>query len=384
MFEVPANLRALRDTVFKPAGFDLRFVGGCVRDTLMGITPKDFDLCTDAPPDMQIALYKRHGVHYHETGLQHGTLLVSLGPKGSNELYEITSLRTETDHDGRWMTAVFTQDWHGDLGRRDLTINAMALDLDGNLYDPFDGKSDIEQRRVRFVGDADARMREDYLRILRWFRFHGRIAGNRPLDEDTCDAVVRQSKGLERISRERVWSEMQRIVVHDSGPEMLREMMRLGVADPIGLPEGAHHEVARVQSFTRNPITLMVAFLCDAVRINALSTQWRWSGEEARLARFLARHRADERCDLKRMLAHEKRSPAMVFELARLQGRMLELDALEAWEVPVFPVTGDDLVAAGHKPSPLVGQFLTGLRAQWTDSGYTATRDELLAMVKPA
>lgn len=383
MIEISKNLRDLRDTVFAPAGFDIRLVGGSVRDTLMGKTPKDIDLCTDATPDEQIALYRQHGVFFYETGLKHGTVTISLGPKGSNELYEITSLRSESNHDGRWAEVQYIRDWAGDLARRDLTINAMAMDFEGTLYDPFNGHDDLKAKRVRFVGDADARMHEDYLRILRWFRFHGRIAGNAPLDDETCDAVERCAPHLEQISRERVWSEMKQIIAHDTGWVMLREMMRLGVVYPCGLPQGSFYEVARVAAFTRNPVTLFVAYLSDPQRVENLAQRWRWSGEEARLARFLAQHRVDERCDLRRMLAHEAIDAAKVFELARLQGRMAELDALEAWEVPTFPVRGADLVAAGLKPSPMVSQYLAAMRVLWTDSDYQLDRETLIDQVVP-
>ncbi|RYD46373.1 MAG: CCA tRNA nucleotidyltransferase, partial [Verrucomicrobiaceae bacterium] len=286
MFTPSPALVAFRDTVLRPAGFDVRLVGGCVRDVLWGTDPKDIDLCTDANPDEQMALYAQHGVIFYTTGLAHGTVTINLGPKGTPEVYEITSLRTETDHDGRWATVSYTRDWNLDLGRRDLTVNAMSADLEFNeVYDPFGGQADMKDCRIRFVGRPEDRIREDYLRILRWFRFHARFVGDNPMDEDTANAVARHAQGLKKISRERVWSEVSKIVANYAGWDMLREMMRLGVAKPCSLPHGAWREVQRVAAGTKNPVTRMVAFLGgDGDVLQKLSEDWRWSGEEARLA----------------------------------------------------------------------------------------------------
>jgi tRNA nucleotidyltransferase/poly(A) polymerase len=145
LIRIPELVR-LRDT-FQKSGFDIRLVGGCVRDMLMGIEPKDIDLCTDATPEEQIALYRAAGVRFAETGLQHGTITVIL-PEG---VYEITSLRTETDHDGRHATVSYTRDWNEDLGRRDLTINAMAMTFEGQLSGPVrrSGRLEGPQAAVR-------------------------------------------------------------------------------------------------------------------------------------------------------------------------------------------------------------------------------------------
>jgi tRNA nucleotidyltransferase/poly(A) polymerase len=180
---ITVELEALR-ALFQAWDFDLRLVGGVVRDMLSDVTPKDVDLCTDADPEQMMMIFREHGVTFYETGLQHGTLTVNL----NGQIYEITSLRTDSNHDGRHAEVTYTRDWLADLARRDLTVNAMALTFDGDLIDPFNGAADLAAKKVRFVGDPNQRMREDYLRILRFFRFHARIANALAIDDETTVA----------------------------------------------------------------------------------------------------------------------------------------------------------------------------------------------------
>lgn len=373
--DISPNLINLQ-LAFHAADRDIRFVGGCVRDSVLGFSPKDIDLCTDASPDEQIAIYKSAGVAYYETGLQHGTLTVSYG---EGETYEITSLRTESDHDGRHAKVAYTRDWQADLARRDLTINAMSMTFNGDLFDPFGGRHDLENGRVRFVGDAGERMREDYLRILRWLRFHARFAKGKPLDEDAQVAAMLLGKGLEGISRERVWSEVSRIVTGPDGASMLREMMRLGLAYPCGLPNGSWREVARLEQ--PQAVTAMVAFLGDQNRVKNLGERWKWSSDEMKLGEFLGQHLPQYDTDYHRMLAHDRVPREWVCELAKLHDRANCIEPLMTWTIPRFPVGGQDLMGLGMKPGPAVGMVLSNLKLLWADSIYRLTKDELLARV---
>ena len=139
---------------------EIRIVGGAVRDILLGKTPKDIDLATDAPPDQMMALFKSAGIKYIPTGLQHGTVSAVIG----DEVIELTTLRIDTNQDGRHADVEFTKDWREDAKRRDLTFNAMNIDMDGTLHDYFNGVEDLKNGISRFVGDPDTRLKEDYLR----------------------------------------------------------------------------------------------------------------------------------------------------------------------------------------------------------------------------
>ena len=373
MLEVSQNLKMLRQH-FVESGFDIRFVGGCVRDFLCGVEPKDIDLCSDATPDEQIAIYKQYGISFHETGLQHGTVTVVM----DNEVYEITSLRIDTNQDGRHAVVQYTKDWIADLGRRDLTINAMEMTFDGEIVDPFDGKTDLINRHIRFVGEPSDRMREDYLRILRWLRFHGRFAANQPLDAETVEAAVANAKGLQNISRERVWMEMAKIIAGPGGPNLIDSVYDMGLAGPIDLPMGSVERLAKVHGNTKNPVTLMVALA--GKEVGGITISWKWSTEERDLAEFLF-IKSDERqvmSDYKRLIAFDGHSKDWVVELCKLNGDMESVTDLIEWHVPVFPMKGQDLIDMGFKPGKELGVMLKNAKIEWMRSDYKMTKEELM------
>jgi tRNA nucleotidyltransferase/poly(A) polymerase len=363
---------------FAEEGEEIRYVGGCVRDALLGATPKDIDLGTTADLQRQLEIYAKHGFKSHLTGIEHGTITVHV----ENVNYEITSYRREVAHDGRRATVEYTRDLAEDLGRRDLTINAMACDAEGQIFDPFGGREDLEAARVRFVGNPVDRIREDHLRILRFIRFHFRYAFGQPLDEAAADAIRTQGKSLEKISAERIWSEVARFIAGQGGGEAMREMMRLGIAYPSRLPHGSWREVKRVHVHTRDPVTLMVAFLGDPARIEKLAERWRWSAAERERGIWLAENLPHDDLDYRRLVARHNKPVSLVKELACLHERAHEGRALDAWVVPEFPIRGRDIVAAGVPEGPEVGFGARMLKDAWADSGYTLTRDELLGMLK--
>jgi tRNA nucleotidyltransferase (CCA-adding enzyme) len=364
---------------------DLRFVGGCARDKLRGETPKDIDLCTDASPDEQIEVYKALGVAYYETGLQHGTITVKLA---DGEIYEITSLRTETDHDGRHATVSYTRDWLADLGRRDLTFNAIAITFDGEIIDPFNGVEDLKNGVVRFVGSPDDRMREDYLRILRWLRFQGRIAPHCPLDAETAFAAKRQAEGLMGISRERVWMEVSKIITGQDGPAMIQHMYGLGLAPFIDLPMGNVEQLRNMhrkpRNVTDNPVTMMVGLMMseggeriDYDAVTKLAANWKWSAAERDLALFLAKQYPCSG-DYLRLMAYDGHPREHVAELARLTGARTLGDQIMREPIPVFPVKGQDLLDAGFPPGKEMGEKLKAMKLRWADSQYALTKADLM------
>ena len=384
---------ALHDlrSAFRQYGFDIKLVGGCVRDWVLDEwangQPHDIDLCTDATPDQQQAVYKQNGIAHYDTGLQHGTWSVVL----DDILYEITSLRTETDCDGRHATVSYTTDWLLDMSRRDLTFNAMAMSFDGLLTDPFGGQDDLENGRARFVGVAGNRMREDYLRILRWFRFHARFAKGRFSPEDvlTNQAIVQNMHGLQGISRERVWSEMKRILSEPFGPLAIFEMIRMGVMGPIGLPVPSMYDRAisyrrlcDAHQYTRDPVSLIATYLGTTAHVERLAAAWHFSGEERHQALRVAHHVANGLpggiTQAKGRVAVDRIPVETMAEVLRVRGQPVQANELLEWKVPVFPVTGDDLMATGVKQGREMGRIINDMRAVWRDSHYMADKAELL------
>ena len=187
--------------LFMERKFEIRVVGGGVRDMFMNQPPKDIDLSTTATPQEMVQLFTESDVKYIETGLQHGTLTAHVNDVD----YEITTLRIDTETDGRKAVVTYTKDWYIDAQRRDFTVNAMSVDIDGVLYDYFGGEGDINDRRIRFVGQDDHRIKEDYLRILRYFRFFGKIdASVDSHEEETLQTIKQLSGGLRHTAVERI------------------------------------------------------------------------------------------------------------------------------------------------------------------------------------
>jgi tRNA nucleotidyltransferase (CCA-adding enzyme) len=389
--QIHSGLYSLREA-FRQNGFDIKLVGGCVRDFLLGIESHDIDLCTDANPDEQGSIYRHYGFRHIDTGLQHGTYTVVK----DNVTYEITSLRTETDCDGRHATVSYTRDWLLDLSRRDLTFNAMLMDFEGNLTDPYDGHTDLKNRVVRFVGNADERMVEDYLRILRWYRFHARMGkGHFDIsDVLTTEAVMRNMHGLAQISRERVWSEFRRILADPHGLTAILEIIRIGVYQYIDLPVPMYNnaisfnKLEMARKYTADPVSLMAAYLNSPEAVRDMARKWRWSTDDLQQAvevvTFMNAVHEDVLTDAKRQVALHNVKSFWVAEALRVMGHAEYAHHLMTWNVPVFPVTGQDLLNNGMKAGPEMGNLMKNLRKRWADLDYSLTSNDLLTLANLA
>lgn len=366
-------VRAL-DQAAREAGYEVRIVGGAVRDLVMGKNPKDIDMATDAEPQTMMKILDAAGIRHEPTGLQHGTITAIL----DGEPIEITTLRIDTETDGRHAEVQFTNDWRKDAERRDLTFNAMSMEMNGTLHDYFDGIQDIQNGVARFVGNADARMQEDYLRILRFFRFQGRL--NTPTwDRETMDAVRRNAEGLRKISGERVWMEMEKILAQPkSRGDVLERMNQAGVLEAIDMPTNRINLVNQVDG--DDPVAALAASVNSTADLDAVRRRWKFSTDAYARARFIIENRdqpLDDR-SLRRMLADPKIRSEHVFSLLNSVGQGNKIASLKAWTPPEFPVTGSDLAASGMKPGPQMGQTLASLRREWENSGFKLNKEQLL------
>src|SRR5215831_3005043 len=205
-------------------GFGARAVGGAVRNALLGRAVDDVDIATTARPEQVMAAAQAAGLRAVATGIAHGTVTVL----ADHVPYEVTTLREDVETHGRHATVAFTDDWQVDAQRRDFTINALYCDATGQILDPLGGYADILARRVRFIGDAGERIREDYLRILRFFRFTAEY-GAGPVDAAGVAACVEHRHGLARLSAERMRLELLRLLAAERGPELVRSLLEYGL-----------------------------------------------------------------------------------------------------------------------------------------------------------
>ena len=346
---------------------NVRYVGGAVRDTLLEIAVKDVDLATPLVPEDVIARLDAAGIRNVPTGIEHGTITAIL-PEGP---VEITTLRRDVSTDGRHATVAFATDWKEDAARRDFTINALYADPDTHeIFDYFGGRDDIASRTVRFIGDAHERIREDHLRILRYFRFQARF-GSQIADkasEKSCAELAAMLKGL---SRERVGMEMLNTLgLPDPAPTVAR-MAQLGVLEQI-LPEGDPRALAALiaeeqrQGVKPDAIRRLAALLPpDPELAKHVAARLRLSGaQKKRLMQAAGREdKPGEARALAYRLGHEQ-------ALDRLLVAGADIDTLDGWDIPALPLKGGEIVARGVAAGPQVARILQAVEARWLAEGF--------------
>jgi poly(A) polymerase len=379
--EVLAALGARGETV--------RFVGGCVRDTILSHPIADIDIATPDRPETVMALAAAAELRALPTGLDHGTVTVV----SQGRAYEVTTLRRDVETFGRHARVAFTDDWAADAARRDFTFNAMFLDPDGTLYDAHGGQADLAAGRVRFVGDAARRIEEDVLRLLRFFRFLAWY-GKGEVDKDALEACAAAADRLETLSGERVQTELLKMLAADDPLPTLSLMAKRGVLDHLlphirdDWPErlGALIEIER--SHGGNAVRRLAAMVESEP--DALAERLR-----------LSRADADHLCELVENATPPQAHMDAVSVRRMLYGlgrqRFVELALLaaadagdeapfaamleqaESWHIPSLPVGGRDALALGIEPGPRVGQLLRAVEAWWIDGDFKAGREAALA-----
>lgn len=375
----PALSRLL--AVLDRNGEEARIIGGAVRDLLLGEAVGDVDLATTALPEETMRRGREAGFKVVPTGLEHGTitLIVEGAP------FEVTTLREDVETDGRHATVRFGRDFVADARRRDFTVNALSLDRAGVVHDPCGGLADLAARRIRFIGDAQTRIREDYLRILRFFRFHARYGNGAP-DAEGVRACIAGRDGLAGLSRERVRAELMKLLVAPGAAPALRAMAEAGLLMPmIGrVPHLARFEAVAEGGGEGVFAAFRLAALAVGVREDALHLReaLRLSNEEfdriERIALALeglsGRAKAGTLAQL-RHLAHRIGQDAVAAGLVLLAGRGTEAAGraqatiAELARTPPFLPSGRDVIALGVPAGPRIGQVLAAARSAWIDGG---------------
>ncbi|XP_034238421.1 CCA tRNA nucleotidyltransferase 1, mitochondrial [Thrips palmi] len=380
-------------SMFEKYNYEIRIAGGAVRDLLMGKAPKDLDFATVATPDQMREMFTKEEVRMiNQRGESHGTITPRINDK---ENFEVTTLRIDVETDGRHAKVVFTEDWLLDANRRDLTINSMFLGLDGTVYDYFNGYEDLMNKRVLFVGNAEDRIREDYLRILRYFRFFGRIASDpHDYDAETINVISSNLEGLNKIAGERIWSELRLIISGNSGPLILCKMLEIGIAPYIGLPkehnmDELHYVIDRTKDFQLNPVSYLAAVLNNMSEAITLNSRLKLSVFERELAYFIVANRGEELSEkpllpFQKLMLHTKFKLSDVqqwcVETLRYNGRHKLAEEMKEWTMPRLPVTGNDLkdhVTQTKKMALVVRK----LKDYWADNDYKPGTEELISIV---
>ena len=362
------------------AGGEGRVAGGAVRNALLGEAVTEVDVATTLSPEQVTVACAAAGMGVHPTGIEHGTVTVVV----DHHPFEVTTLRHDVETDGRRAKVKFTDDWEADAQRRDFTMNALYCDARGTVHDFVNGWPDVQRRRVIFVGDPASRITEDYLRILRFFRFHARYGHGAP-DAAGLAACAAMKAGLDGLSAERIRQEMFKLMAGPGAVETLRLIAEQGILSHL-LPYTEDWRV--LARLPPDPVLRLAVLAQDPP---AMPERWRLSNHEARRLEaivsllpptpalrpqeqrvILFQHGAEAWRDLVHLAwARSDAAP----EDAAWQDL---LDLPDRWPIPCLPVAGRDLLAAGMSPGPEIGVMLKRLEDWWVASDFQPTRDELL------
>jgi len=363
-----------------------RFVGGCVRNTLLGAPVDDVDVATRLRPEQTVAALEAAGLRAVPTGIEHGTVTAV----AHGRPVEVTTLRRDVETDGRRAVVAFTEDWAEDAARRDFRLNALYADADGRVFDPVGGGvDDALAGRIVFVGDPETRIREDYLRILRFFRFNAWYGREAP-DPAGLDACRRLREGLTRLSAERVGKELLKLLSAPDPTPAVAAMAEAGVLDVVlparrGLESltrlGPAEPELRLAALLPTPEDGLAA--AAALRLSnaqrdriaaALGPPPPLDGDPRTARRLIHRWGAQAYADRLRLAcaAHPACDPARLAPLLALA---------QDWRPPPLPVSGADLKAAGLAAGPALGAALRRLEDRWVESDFTLGREALLAQL---
>ena len=384
-------------------GEEARVVGGAVRNQLLGYPVNDIDIATTCVPDEIIKRASGNGFKAVPTGYEHGTITVVV----KDHSYEVTALRADIEPDGRRAKVIFGRDWKTDAKRRDFTINAIYADANGKIYDDVNGLADIETETLRFIGTAEERIREDYLRILRFFRLYAWVGKGRP-DAEAIKACARLKDGLLQLSAERVWSEVKKML---SAPDPTRALLWMRQAAILGiiLPETEKWgidafrpliETERVMRLPPDPLLRLFSIVPrDEVRLKKMAERLRFSKlEKTRLMDFARispiKYNSSD-IEIKKLVYHHGKQAVLdelTLALSNARAHALSNDnalveashytrlrkLTEQYDIPVFPLTGKDLLPLGITEGPAIGHKLKALEKRWVESGFLLDRKALL------
>jgi poly(A) polymerase len=370
------------------AGGEARAVGGAVRNTLLNRPVADIDIATTLLPGDVLRIARENGLEAHPTGIEHGTITVV----SADHPYEVTTLRRDVETDGRRAVVAFTRDWAEDAARRDFTINALYAAPDGQIFDYTGGRADLTAGRVRFIGDARQRIREDYLRILRFFRFCAEY-GRGPVDASGLAACRDLKAGIEQLSAERIGVETLKLLGASRAGEIVSLMVREGILkSAVGLTAGTECfsrlvAIERTLSVKPDPVVRLAAlvqagpeYAPELVRRLRLS-----NADAAILEAALAPERAyspaepeaTARALLYRVGAEAYRRGARIAWARSTapendNGFKARATLPERWTPPALPVRGSDIIALGVPAGPHVGQVLKAFENWWIETDFNA------------
>lgn len=364
---------------------NLRFVGGVVRDTFLGLGVDDIDAATLHKPQHTMELLKAADVKVIPTGLQHGTVTAVLGERH----IEITTLRIDVETDGRHAEVSFTDSWLEDAKRRDFTFNAMYLTPSGMLFDPFEGMEDLKAGRVRFIGDAVERIKEDALRIMRLFRFHAHF-GKTTLEPTALAACQQLAPMLQSLSVERIRAELGKLLKAPEPLPALETMVNIGIFNALGQGDVDLSNLEQVIQNERilkadiDPLLRLYSLFQNQTNAGRIASWLKLSRKNRVFLQSLERVSKDDfptdEVSVRRYIYRHGIEVSKAVALSVNQQKVFRY--CDKWQVPSFPLQGRDLMAEGMLAGPAVGEALKVLENEWIESDFSLTRQDLLKQLR--
>ncbi|WP_264339394.1 CCA tRNA nucleotidyltransferase [Wolbachia endosymbiont (group A) of Cydia splendana] len=371
-------------------GGEARLVGGCVRDSILQRDVHDIDLATNLLPNQTIKALKLRNIKTIPTGLKHGTITAVLNQRS----FEITTLRHDVKCDGRHAKVEFTNNWQADASRRDFTFNALYADKHGHIYDYFGGIEDLKARRLNFIGNAEDRIKEDYLRILRAFRFHAKICVG-DLSDEILNVCKKHSHMIQNLSGERIRDEILKLLECNDPFPTLKSMQESDVLQKI-IPKEVKCKILSSPLLLGTDALVKLALLLRTTKKNDrlslgeyVSKFLRLSNKQKKKLLFLLSN------DIKTELSEKEQKKYISLFGRELYCDLVKICGVESGEnvdeyisfantfnIPKFPLSGDDLISIGHQPGKSLGRNLELLKQHWEDSSYTLTKEELVLYAK--
>lgn len=370
-------------------GGEARLVGGCVRDSILQREIHDIDLATNLLPGQAIKALKLCNIKTIPTGLKHGTITAILNQRS----FEITTLRHDVKCDGRHAKVEFTNNWQADASRRDFTFNALYADKHGHIYDYFGGTQDLKAQRLNFIGNAEDRIKEDYLRILRAFRFHAKICVG-DLSDEILSVCKKHSHMIQNLSGERIRDEILKLLECNDPFPTLKSMQESDVLQKI-IPKEVKCEILSSSLLFGTDALVKLALLLRTTKNDRLSLGeyvskfLRLSNKQKKKLSFLLSN------NIKTELSEKEQKKYISLFGRELYCDLVKICGVESGEnideyisfantfnIPKFPLSGDDLISIGHQPGKSLGRNLELLKQHWEDSSYTLTKEELVLYAK--
>lgn len=371
------------------SGVPIRFVGGAVRDWLLDITVNDVDLATSLPPDKVTELLSTAGIKVVPTGIAHGTVTALVGARH----FEITTLRRDVSTDGRRAVIAYTDDWREDASRRDFTMNALYCDTGGEITDYFGGVEDVRNGRVRFIGDPAQRINEDALRILRFFRFNA-YYGKGEMEQSALASCSLLAAQLDNLSGERIQQEMFKLLVADNAADVIAIMQEYHILHHVILANVSADSLRQLPSVIRKAGIAPHAVLALALLLRRhkdvgklaedISMRWKlskahsWLLSELCASHFILGSNERELKKQIRALGKDQFTLQVITVMAEGADGLPALKLARHWHIPLFPLTGGDLIECGVSPGKQMGALLGRLEQYWEERDYMPDRNELI------